>query len=104
MPDHEQLLHLARHLEEAERREATQPHCAACPARHHLGEAVAACRAGRRVVATYHCLQAMGVGLYQGCGLPDAIQDVAAEVLDACIEGGDPVPLSEDDLAAVSLR
>lgn len=99
MPGYKRLQRLAHHLEEAERRQATQPRCALCPARRHVGEAVAACRAGQRVSAAYHCLQAMGFGLYQRCGLPDAIQDIAAEVIDACIQAGDQVPLSEGELA-----
>lgn len=99
MPGYDRLQRLALELKDAEGRQATQPRCGTCTARRHLGEAVAACRSGLRVTAAYHCLQAMGVGIYQRCGLPAAIHDIATEVLEACIEGGDQVPLSERELA-----
>lgn len=94
---------VAAQLEAVERLEAVEVRCAACLARRHLASAVVACRGGHEVVATYHVLQAMGVGLEERCGLPVALHEIVTGLLKRCIAAGTTVPLSEAELAALAV-
>ncbi len=95
---------VAAQLETVERLEAVEARCATCAARRHLARAAVACRGGHEVVATYHVLQAMGVGLEERCGLPVALHDIVTGLLKRRIAEGTTIPLMESELAALAAR